>query len=186
MYHCDMLRFLPLLACSALSCFHDVDRPMDFGAVDFRAADFRAPDAAPMDQSQESEPADISVDQPHTYKWTTATWRSCDKKCGGGTQTRVVRCEREDKAVVNDSNCSGAKPATSQACNKQSCVLYDKVNCPNCPFGFSEKGGLCNNKLACTLKSGQLGRYYYSGAWHSGCAICNIGGGIRWQIYQLP
>ena len=46
--------------------------------------------------------------------WKTGSWSSCSKTCGSGTQTRSVTCSAIE--------CTGAKPATSQACNTQKCV----------------------------------------------------------------
>jgi hypothetical protein len=48
--------------------------------------------------------------------WQTGSWSTCNKPCGGGTQTRSVTCQ-----TTTDSNCAGTKPATSQSCNTQAC-----------------------------------------------------------------
>ena len=60
----------------------------------------------------------------YNFWWETGAWSGCNKLCGGGTQTRTVRCKREDGSYWPDSICQqqvGAKPATSQACNTGSC-----------------------------------------------------------------
>ena len=59
-----------------------------------------------------------------SYSWNTGAWGNCSKTCGTGTQTRTVQCKRNDGQIVLDSLCTkyvGAKPATSQNCNTQTC-----------------------------------------------------------------
>ncbi len=56
-----------------------------------------------------------------TYSWQTDSWGACSEPCGGGSQTRSVWCQRNDGVTVADSYCSSPKPATSQACNTQTC-----------------------------------------------------------------
>ena len=68
----------------------------------------------------------------YTYSWKTGSWSECSAECGGGTQTRTVKCQRShatnknlDVQAVSDSFCSKAgvtKPNTSQACNTQTCA----------------------------------------------------------------
>lgn len=50
-----------------------------------------------------------------TSSWSVGSWGVCSKTCGGGTQTRSVTCP-------SGFNCTGVKPATSQACNTTACV----------------------------------------------------------------
>jgi hypothetical protein len=62
-----------------------------------------------------------------SYGWRWGSWSSCNKTCGGGTQTRTVRCanlSHSSLPTVADSKCKGTKPATSQKCNTQTCVTY--------------------------------------------------------------
>ena len=60
-----------------------------------------------------------------SYSWQTGTWGSCSASCGGGTQTRTATCRRSDGVDLPDAYCAGiTKPATSTACNTQSCVTY--------------------------------------------------------------
>lgn len=60
----------------------------------------------------------------NTYTWVTGTWSACSATaCGtNGTQTRTVECRDNTNAVVADANCTGARPATSQACSAAACV----------------------------------------------------------------
>ena len=53
-------------------------------------------------------------------KWTADAWGTCSAVCGGGTQTRLVRCQ-VNGADVGFNRCPGTPPATSQACNEDPC-----------------------------------------------------------------
>lgn len=73
----------------------------------------------------------------YSYAWSLGGWGDCSASCGGGTQTRSVTCARNDGVTVDDAVCLklvGAKPATSQACNTQTCISckYDAVFYPHC------------------------------------------------------
>ena len=66
----------------------------------------------------------------YKYSWELGSWGSCSKLCGTGTQTRTVRCKREDGQYFSDAVCTafaGTKPATSQNCNSHSCNFYAEV-----------------------------------------------------------
>lgn len=56
----------------------------------------------------------------YSYSWSVGAWSACSVSCGGGTQSRVVTCVRNDGKTVEDSLC-GSKPVTSQVCNAQAC-----------------------------------------------------------------
>lgn len=60
-----------------------------------------------------------------TYSWEVGAFGACSTSCGGGTQTRTVTCKRSDGLTKADNFCwdVGTKPATSQVCNTQSCVV---------------------------------------------------------------
>lgn len=56
----------------------------------------------------------------YSYSWSIGAWSACSANCGGGTQSRVVTCVRNDGKTVEDFLC-GSKPDTSQVCNTQAC-----------------------------------------------------------------
>ena len=67
-----------------------------------------------------------------TYNWKPNSYSSCNKKCGGGTQTRSLSCIRStDNATVPNRLCSDStKPQTQRACNTQAATrktLYKKL-----------------------------------------------------------
>lgn len=90
-----------------------------------------------------------------TYSWTTSAYGSCSLTCGGGTQSRTVQCKRHDGTVVAESYCGGIKPAVSQSCNTQACVI--PVNgwwsawsgfsacSASCGGGTQSQSRVCNN-----------------------------------------
>ena len=41
----------------------------------------------------------------YTYSWETGEWGECSVECGGGTQTRTVRCKRSDGVYMDDEYC---------------------------------------------------------------------------------
>ncbi|GMH43502.1 hypothetical protein BSKO_11424 [Bryopsis sp. KO-2023] len=53
--------------------------------------------------------------------WTvTKEWSECTKTCGGGIQTREVRCYLNGREVA-DSRCPAPKPVAKRACNTGKC-----------------------------------------------------------------
>ena len=60
----------------------------------------------------------------YTYKWSTGSWWSCSRTCGGWTQTRKVVCKRSDGVIVANSFCDASnKPSTTRSCNTQACPV---------------------------------------------------------------
>ncbi|XP_019640957.1 PREDICTED: A disintegrin and metalloproteinase with thrombospondin motifs 18-like [Branchiostoma belcheri] len=75
--------------------------------------------------------------------WNTGSYGACSATCGGGTQTRLVQCMRNNgqvDQVVSDSECKTAKPATTMSCNTEACpgvwVATTWTSCSvTCGFG---------------------------------------------------
>uniref|UniRef100_A0A672Q2I8 ADAM metallopeptidase with thrombospondin type 1 motif 18 n=1 Tax=Sinocyclocheilus grahami TaxID=75366 RepID=A0A672Q2I8_SINGR len=63
--------------------------------------------------------------QPCPAYWTTGKWGVCSRTCGGGQQTRNIRCMRkvtyQREEVVAHSLCPVMAPAQLQPCNTQTC-----------------------------------------------------------------
>ena len=66
----------------------------------------------------------------YEYKWNTGAWSLCNVPCGGGIQTRVVNCKRNDNILLDDSLCIklvGTKPTESTSCNTQACSINTSI-----------------------------------------------------------
>uniref|UniRef100_A0A1A8BNC5 ADAM metallopeptidase with thrombospondin type 1 motif, 18 n=1 Tax=Nothobranchius kadleci TaxID=1051664 RepID=A0A1A8BNC5_NOTKA len=63
--------------------------------------------------------------QPCPAYWTTGDWGACSRSCGGGQQTRTLRCLRkvtyQREEVVAHSLCPSISPAQVQPCHIQAC-----------------------------------------------------------------
>ncbi|XP_060898491.1 A disintegrin and metalloproteinase with thrombospondin motifs 18 isoform X1 [Labrus mixtus] len=63
--------------------------------------------------------------QPCPAYWATGDWGSCSRSCGGGQQTRTLRCLRkvtyQREEVVAHSLCPVISPAQVQPCHTQAC-----------------------------------------------------------------
>ncbi|XP_029317030.1 A disintegrin and metalloproteinase with thrombospondin motifs 18 [Cottoperca gobio] len=64
--------------------------------------------------------------QPCPAYWATGDWGACSRSCGGGQQTRTLRCLRKvtyqrEEAVVH-SLCPVVSPAQLQPCHTQACL----------------------------------------------------------------
>lgn len=139
----------------------------------------------------------------YTYSWSTDSWGSCSRPCGGGTQYRTVTCRRNDGQTVSDSYCGGGKPSTSQYCNNGTCRWYQgawsgwtttcgngsksrSVYCQD-PYGSKVADSYCGSSkpsateygLQCTGTSCKSGAYfesaYISNKVKHGNAICFMG-----------
>ncbi|KAE8612598.1 hypothetical protein XENTR_v10012910 [Xenopus tropicalis] len=55
-------------------------------------------------------------------QWAFGNWGECSKKCGGGTRTRQVVCQRSNGDIFNDLSCEILdKPPDREQCNMHSC-----------------------------------------------------------------
>lgn len=65
------------------------------------------------------------IGPPSKYSWATGDWGSCSRSCGGGQQTRTLRCLRkvtyQREEVVAHSLCPVISPAQVQPCHTQAC-----------------------------------------------------------------
>ncbi|XP_016887811.1 A disintegrin and metalloproteinase with thrombospondin motifs 18 isoform X1 [Cynoglossus semilaevis] len=63
--------------------------------------------------------------QPCPAYWVTGEWGPCSRSCGGGQQTRTLRCQRkvtyQRDEVVAHYLCPVISPAQVQPCNTQAC-----------------------------------------------------------------
>uniref|UniRef100_A0AAY4CIP9 ADAM metallopeptidase with thrombospondin type 1 motif, 18 n=1 Tax=Denticeps clupeoides TaxID=299321 RepID=A0AAY4CIP9_9TELE len=63
--------------------------------------------------------------QPCPAYWTTGKWGTCSRSCGGGQQTRTIRCMRrvtyQREEAASHSLCPVLAPAQVQPCNTHSC-----------------------------------------------------------------
>lgn len=85
-----------------------------------------------------SNPADCEqVIEQSLSSWEIGEWSRCSMACGGGEQTRSVMCTNTSDVEVPDSECSGTKPATTQACGTEVCTANFNWNVG--PFGTCSK-----------------------------------------------
>lgn len=71
-----------------------------------------------------------------TYTWNIGPFGDCSKLCGGGERTRSVLCQNQSGATTVDSNCTPPKPATSEACNTDTCTSTS--------YAWSVTEGVCS------------------------------------------
>eukprot|EP00899_Mesostigma_viride_P011960 jgi/Mesvir1/20765/Mv07886-RA.1 len=81
----------------------------------------------------ESECAELGLTRPAsqqacntdpcpTWFYQPGPWTSCSQSCGGGQRARVVACVSSQGQILSDASlCTGARPATLEACNLAPC-----------------------------------------------------------------
>jgi Thrombospondin type 1 domain len=55
--------------------------------------------------------------------WKAGAWGTCSAVCGGGSQSRTLKCQLNGADVASDG-CLDTPPATSQACNTEACGAW--------------------------------------------------------------
>jgi hypothetical protein len=63
-------------------------------------------------------------------RWVADTWGNCSAICGGGTQTRIVRCLNPDNSPATSGACTDPQPGTAQSCSLVACASYTWKACP--------------------------------------------------------
>eukprot|EP01084_Bolivina_argentea_P285238 489115_1 len=60
------------------------------------------------------------------YSWKSGDWDKCTKKCGKGTQHRIIKCYHASH-IVDDKNCItlDEKPLSKKVCNIKPCPTYE-------------------------------------------------------------
>ena len=97
----------------------------------------------------------VAKEPDYQYSWRHGDWGSCDRECGGGTQTRPVECKRSDGQNASDSNCSESRPSDRQSCSTNPCYTYDWVEKP---WGDCDRecgGGTQTRPVECKRSDGQ-------------------------------
>jgi hypothetical protein len=110
----------------------------------------------------ETKPDETVVCNPqscnYSYTWTTGSYGTCTKTCGGGTQTRSLGCIRNDGVYVPHTLCTEAQPITTRACNTQACT-------PTCDKKtISESVPAARNELDILLVVDDSGSMYQDNA----------------------
>ncbi|XP_078071427.1 ADAMTS-like protein 1 [Mustelus asterias] len=101
-------------------------------------------------------------------RWIVSSWSPCPQHCGGGTQRRLVSCQKVTAAGIlldlSPGFCaqSGKKPADSQTCNRQSCSEWSTSNWGQCTshcvglrLGVQRRHVFCQSQNGTKLPSHQ-------------------------------
>lgn len=108
-------------------------------------------------------------------RWWSGRWGRCSEKCGGGKQTRAVKCVDARDRIVDDGRCpKDQKPAAKRACNKQSCGFGWHTG----PWGACSAecgGGTERREVQCRDGEGQpVGRWQCRGRRPTRWRPCNL------------
>ncbi|XP_078386622.1 ADAMTS-like protein 1 isoform X2 [Cetorhinus maximus] len=101
-------------------------------------------------------------------RWTVSSWSPCPQYCGGGTQRRLVSCQKVTAAGIlldlSPGFCaqSGKKPVDSQTCNRQPCSEWFTSNWGQCTsqcvglrLGMQHRHVFCQSQNGTKLPSRQ-------------------------------
>lgn len=98
-------------------------------------------------------------------RWRAEPWSPCSTSCGGGTQTRTVRCLRASEGGRSEGGAhaclaAGRKPASSQPCSQQPCAgwsatRWGPVSSACSAPRWAEPRGL-TDRLGCVPVSGSV------------------------------
>ena len=95
--------------------------------------------------------------------WATGDWGSCSRSCGGGQQTRSLRCLRkvtyQREEVVAHSLCPVISPAQVQPCHTQACP-------PEWSTGSWSQVGLQKNLKNWNCEHGKKDYLKTAALWH--------------------
>ncbi|XP_061664181.1 ADAMTS-like protein 1 isoform X2 [Syngnathoides biaculeatus] len=71
------------------------------------------------------DPSDGSI-QPAASSWRADPWAPCSASCGGGSQTRRVRCVESGSREVARQRCAsaGRRPSDARICNVHPCASW--------------------------------------------------------------
>ncbi|XP_077132057.1 A disintegrin and metalloproteinase with thrombospondin motifs 9 isoform X1 [Ranitomeya variabilis] len=89
-------------------------------------------------------------------QWAFGNWGECSKKCGSGTRTRLVVCQRPNGERFNDLSCEILdKPPDREQCNTHSCPPDSAWNTgPWSSCSVSCGRGVKNRVVYCVAKDG--------------------------------
>ncbi|KAK9917449.1 hypothetical protein WJX75_004476 [Coccomyxa subellipsoidea] len=120
------------------------------------------------------------------YAWQIGAWGNCSLACGGGIQERPVACMDETGQTVNETECSGVRPADQLQCNVLPCDFCSLTNCAGqgvckkgvcvCQPGF--RGSYCEIPPSCSGILDQAGNCCPSGVVSQNGTCCPAGAAL--------
>ncbi|XP_053325323.1 A disintegrin and metalloproteinase with thrombospondin motifs 9 [Spea bombifrons] len=113
---------------------------------------------------ERSKPVELqSCESGPCPQWVYGQWGECSKKCGTGTRTRLVVCQRPNGERFNDLSCEVLeKPPDREQCNIHSCPLDSGWNSgPWSACSVSCGRGVKTRAVYCVTKDGtNIGHEY--------------------------